>query len=65
MVPVVIRPHVRVDGELSTSDLALLESWVTLNLSVLVKYWDGDIEDTLDAIEALRRIESPETTRTS
>ena len=37
----------------SPSDLSLLESFVELNRDVLVKYWDGEIEWTIDAIQAM------------
>ena len=57
MVCVAIRPKVcAVDGELSASDLALLDEWIELNREVLVKYWDGDIAYTEGAINALRPI---------
>jgi len=59
MVSVAIRPDVHVvEGNLSGSDLALLRRWVDLNRDVLVRYWDGDIESTEDAINAIRTINS-------
>jgi hypothetical protein len=56
MVTVAIRPEVRVvgGGTMSASDLALLKRWVDLNRDAIVKYWDGDIEFTEDAIAALK-----------
>ena len=58
MVAVAIRPDIRVaDGELSATDLALLQRWMELNLKVLVGYCDGDIEFTEVAIQAIRPIE--------
>jgi hypothetical protein len=57
MVTVAVRPAVRViRGSLEASDLALLRQWIELNRDVLVKYWDGVIEYTEDAIAALRPI---------
>ena len=61
MVTVALRPSVRVlRGRLDQADLGLLTRWVELNRDVLVKYWDGDIEYTEDAIAALRSIDSVE-----
>jgi Domain of unknown function (DUF4160) len=58
MVSVAIRPEVRVvGGSMSARDLALLKKWVELNDDVLIKYWDGEIEYTEDAIAALKSIE--------
>jgi hypothetical protein len=55
LVSVAIRPDVHVvgSGDLSGHDLALLRQWVELNRDVLIRYWDGDIEYTEDAIAAL------------
>lgn len=56
MVSVAIRPNVHVvEGEMSTSDLAVLTRWIELNHDVLVKYWEGEI-DTKDAVDAIRPI---------
>jgi hypothetical protein len=53
MVTVAIRPSVRVvRGKLDPSDLAQLSRWTDLNQEVLVKYWDGVIEYTEDALAA-------------
>ncbi len=57
MASVAIRPAVRVvEGSLSAGNLALLAQWVELNRDVLVKYWDGEIEYTEDAIAAIRAV---------
>ena len=57
MVSVAIRPNVHVvEGKMSTSDLKLLSRWVELNRDVLVRYWDGDIESTKEAINLIRPI---------
>jgi len=37
-------------------DLDLLKKWVGLNRDVIIRYWDGDIEYTEDAIAALKPI---------
>jgi hypothetical protein len=58
LVSVAIRPDVHVvgGGEMTAHDLALLKKWVEVNHDVIVKYWDGDIEYTEDAIAALKPI---------
>ena len=57
MVTVAVRPSVRVvSGTLDPADLALLRRWIDLNQDILVKYWDGVIEYTEDAIAALQPI---------
>ncbi len=61
MISVAIRPEVRVvgGGEISTEHLGLLRQWIELNRDVILRYWDGDIEYTRDAIAALRAIGQP------
>jgi len=58
LISVAIRPDVHVvgGGKLSASDLAILDQWIQLNRDVLIRYWDGDIEYTEDAIAALRPV---------
>lgn len=57
MITVGIRPNVHViSGEVSPSDLRLLQRWIDLNRTVLVEYWDGAIESTEDAINAIRAL---------
>ncbi len=54
---VAIRPTVRVTrGHLDAQELAVLTEWVELNRDVLIKYWAGEIESTMDAIQALQPI---------
>jgi hypothetical protein len=54
-----IRPDVHVvGGKLNAHDLTILKKWLDLNRDVIVKYWDGDIEYTEDAIAALKPIDS-------
>jgi hypothetical protein len=60
MATVAVRPKPRVvRGVLDPDDLALLARWIELNRAVLVDYWNGDIEYTEDAINALRPLPSP------
>ena len=58
LISVAIRPDVHVvgGGKMSTHHLALLKKWIELNQDVIVKYWDGEIEYTEDAIAALKPI---------
>src|ERR1017187_1977012 len=58
LVSVAIRPDVHVvgSGNMSAHDLALLRKWIELNRDVIIKYWDGDIEYTEDAIAALKSV---------
>jgi hypothetical protein len=58
LISVAIKPDVHVvgGGNLSGHDLALLKKWIELNHDVIVKYWDGDIEYTEDAIAELKPI---------
>ena len=57
MISVAIRPNVHVvEGKMGASDLKLLSRWVELNRDVLVRYWDGDIESTKDAINLITAI---------
>lgn len=56
LVSVAVRPSVRVLGEgaMSAQDLSLLRKWIALNRDVIVRYWDGEIEYTEDAIAQLK-----------
>ncbi|HTX33683.1 MAG TPA: hypothetical protein VME43_01630 [Bryobacteraceae bacterium] len=58
LVSVAIRPDVRVvgGGEMSANDLAFLKKWIEVNYDVILKYWDGEIEYTEDAIAALKPV---------
>ena len=57
-ISVAVRPDVRVvgGGKMSAHDLDLLRKWIDLNRDVIMKYWDGEIEYTEDAIAALKAI---------
>jgi hypothetical protein len=58
LISVAIRPNIHVvgSGNMSPQDLALLKKWIELNYDVIVKYWDGEIEYTEDAIAALKPV---------
>jgi len=57
MATVAIRPSVRVvRGVLDPRDLNPLTRWIELNKDVLIDYWNGVIEYTEDAINAIRPI---------
>jgi len=55
MVTVALRPAVRVvRGSLDPRDFELLARWIDLNRDVLIDYWNGVIEYTEDAMNALK-----------
>jgi hypothetical protein len=57
LVTVAIRPSVRViRGVLDPRDLDPLTRWIELNKDVLIDYWNGVIEYTEDAINAIKPI---------
>jgi hypothetical protein len=58
LISVAIRPDVHEVGsrKITAHDMALLKKWVEANHDVIVKYWDGEIEYTEDAIAALKPI---------
>ena len=50
-----VRPFRHTDGlKLSSYEERCLEFWIELNRDVLMAYWDGSIEYTQDAIEAIK-----------
>jgi hypothetical protein len=50
-----VRPVVEIiAGELSPRDLKLVEAWIALNRDTIVKYWNGDILYTDEALAALK-----------
>jgi hypothetical protein len=58
MVTVSVRSDVRVmRGKLDPADLVPLRRWIELNREALIKYWDGEIAYTEDAIAALRPLD--------
>lgn len=58
LISVTVRPDVAIvgAGKMSAHDLELLRKWIRLNEDVIVKYWDGDIEYTEEAIAALKPV---------
>jgi len=53
-----VRPTVEVvAGELDAKDFDLVARWIDLNRDVIVKFWDGDILYTDEALAALRKLE--------
>jgi len=57
MITVAIRRSVRVvRGALDPRDLDLLRQWVDLNRNTLIDYWNGIIEYTEDAMNAIKPI---------
>jgi hypothetical protein len=57
---VAIRPTIEiVDGSLSSKDFELVRQWIELNRDVITGYWDRTIEDTADAIDALKPLPKP------
>ena len=52
-----VRPAVEVvAGDLTERDLELLRAWIEINRDVIVRYWDGDIVYTDEALAALRPV---------
>ena len=59
MAVVAVRPVPRlIAGHLSQADQQLIFEWITLNVDVLVAYWDGQT-DSVTLIQDLRRLPSP------
>jgi hypothetical protein len=57
MITVAILPSARVvRGRLPPHDLDLLTQWIDLNRDTLIDYWNGIIEYTEDAINAIKPI---------
>ena len=58
LISVALRPDIHEVGsaDLNAKDLAHLKKWIELNRDVILKYWDGEIEYTEDAIAALKPI---------
>ncbi len=52
-----VRPSVEVvAGALPERDLELLRAWIDINREVIVRYWDGDIVYTEDALAVLKAL---------
>jgi hypothetical protein len=51
-----LRPQPRLlHGTLAPADWRAVQAWATLNLAVLIDYWDGVI-DTLEFVQRLRKV---------
>lgn len=54
-----VRPNIEVlEGDLSGEEFGLARAWIELNRDVLIKFWEGEIAYTEDALAALRPIEN-------
>ncbi len=52
-----VRPDVElIAGNLSSSNLHLVRDWIELNRDTIVKYWNGDILYTDEALAALKKL---------
>jgi hypothetical protein len=59
MITVAVRPAPRiVRGQMSRHEFDLVEQWLKLNEVVLVDYWNGVIEYTEDALDAILPVKS-------
>jgi hypothetical protein len=57
-ITVSVRPEVEVlRGELRPGELKKLRAWIELNREVLVQFWDGEIEDTIEVLGRLKPVE--------
>jgi hypothetical protein len=57
MLTVAVRPAPRViRGAMNAAEFGLVRRWIELNLDVLIDYWNGDIEYTEDALNALQPV---------
>ncbi len=57
IITVAVRPSIRIiRGRLDPRDLELLARWIELNRDVLIDYWNGVIEYTEDALNAVKPI---------
>jgi hypothetical protein len=58
MITVAVRPIPRViRGRINARELELVRRWIELNETMLVDYWNSDIEYTEDALVAIKSIE--------
>jgi hypothetical protein len=42
-------------GDIKNADIEILKTWIKLNLDILDKYWNGDV-DTLELVKNLKKI---------
>lgn len=57
MLTITVRPTPRlIRGEMNSHEFDLVRRWIELNLGVLIDYWNGVIEYTEDALNAIKSI---------
>lgn len=57
MITVAVGPSPRlIRGQMNRSEFERVSRWIELNRSALIDYWNGDIEYTEDALNALRPV---------
>ncbi len=57
MLTVAVRPAPRlIRGAMSSPEFDLVRRWIELNRRVLIDYWDGVIEYTEDALDAIKPV---------
>jgi len=53
-----VRPEIElIHGSMRSADLELLRRWIELNRDVLVRFWEGDIEYTDEALAQIKSLE--------
>ena len=58
MITVAVRPTPRViRGRINSREFEVVRAWLELNERVLIDYWNGDIEYTEDAMNAIKSID--------
>lgn len=58
MLTVAVRPRPRlIRGRMSSQEFDAVRRWIELNERVLIDYWNGDIEYTEDALDAIKPID--------
>jgi len=57
MLAVAVRPAPRlIRGSINREEFDLVKRWIEANRTVLIDYWNGDIEYTEDALAAIKRL---------
>jgi hypothetical protein len=58
VITVAVRPTPRViRGRINSREFEVVRAWLELNERVLIDYWNGDIEYTEDALNAIKSID--------
>lgn len=60
LISVALRPEVRVvsDDTLKEGDLDLLKQWIEVNFDLILDYWEGRNDDTLDVLTSMKPLPS-------